>query len=133
MVVDRYTKAVLTIIAACLVWLCAVGTPGAVHAQQPTIIRGGLGQAVPVIVVGSGTITRAGDVAVTFRGDRSDPNIPVTLPYSMTNPLPAQLHYLDSTPMPIEVRAVRKSQVWDALRVEVEDAPLRSRPGIGRQ
>ena len=39
MAVDRYTKTVLTVIAGCLVWLCAVGTPGPAHAQQPVTLQ----------------------------------------------------------------------------------------------
>jgi hypothetical protein len=132
MVVDRYTKTVLTVIAGCLLWLCAVGTPATAHAQQTATFQNTTGAAVPVVIVGTGTITRGGALSVTFRGDRSDPTVPVTLPYTPANPLPTQLPYTDASPMPTEVNSVRKGAHWEPLRVSVEDQPVRSTPGIGR-
>jgi hypothetical protein len=133
MAVDRYTKVVLTVIAGALVWLCAVGMPQALHAQQNMTFQNGNGPAVPVVVVGSGTLKRDGTVTVSFHGDRTDPALPVTLPYSASNPLPAQLPYSSEAPLPVEVTAVHKGAQWEPLRVVVEDAPLRSKPGIGRE
>jgi hypothetical protein len=39
---DRYTRFVLTVIAACLVWLCVNGLPQRVHADgaQPVLLAG---------------------------------------------------------------------------------------------
>jgi hypothetical protein len=130
---DRYTKAVLTVIAGCLVWLCAVGMPGAAHAQAQTgTLPTTTGAAVPVVIVGTGSMTRAGSVAVTFHGDHSDPTVPVTLPYTAANPLPTQLPYTDVTPMPTELTSVRKGVHWEPVRVSVEDAAMRPKPGGGR-
>jgi hypothetical protein len=136
MTVDRYTKTVLTVIAACLVWLCAAGLPGAAHAQQAVTLQNSTGAAVPVVIVGSGSITRAGALTVTFHGDRSDPAIPVTLPYTPEHPLPVHLPYTEAQPMPTAtaITSVRNGGGhWDPLRVAVDDAPLRGKPGIGRQ
>jgi hypothetical protein len=133
MTVDRYTKIVLTVIAACLLWLCAVGTPSTLYAQQHMTFQNGNGPAVPVVVVGAGTLTRDGVVTVLFRGDRTDPALPVTLPYTVANPLPMHLPYSPESPLAIEVSAVRKGANWEPLRVAVEDAPTRSKPGIGRE
>jgi hypothetical protein len=133
MAVDRYTKAVLTVIAGSLLWLCAVGMPTALHAQQNTTFQNGNGPAVPVVVVGSGTLRRDGMVTVSFHGDRTDPAVPVTLPYSAANPLPAHLSYTPEQPLAVELSSVRKGERWEPLRVTVDDAPLRSRPGPGRE
>ena len=133
MAVDRYTKTVLTVIAGCLVWLCAVGTPGPAHAQQPVTLQNPTSAAVPVVIVGTGTITRAGALAVTFHGDRSDPTVPVSLPYTPEHPLPAQLPYTELQPMPMAITSVRRGAQWEPIRVAVEDAALRAKPGIGRE
>jgi hypothetical protein len=144
MAVDRYTKFVLTVIAGCLVWICAMGLPPALHAQQNMTFQNGNGPAVPVVVVGGGMLTRDGKVTVLFHGDRTDPWLPVQLPYTAANPLPASLPYTNANPMPtrlpytpeapmpIALTSVHKVTSWEPLRVTVEDAPTRSRPGIGR-
>jgi hypothetical protein len=132
MAVDRYTKTVLTIIAGCLLWICAMWTPGVLVAQQNTTFHNGNGPAVPVVVVGSGTLARDGAVTVSFRGDRTDPALPVTLPYTAANPLPTHLPYSADSPLPTSLTSVRKGPMWDPLRVSVEDAPTRNKPGIGR-
>jgi hypothetical protein len=132
MAVDRYTKTVLTVIAACLVWLCAAGMPGSAHAQQPVTFQNSTGAAVPVVIVGTGSITRGGALSVTFHGDRSDPTVPVSLPYTPEHPLPAQLPYTELQPMPMAITSVRHSAQWDSLQVAVDDAALRAKPGIGR-
>ena len=135
MAVDRYTKTVLTVIAACLVWLCAAGLPGTAHAQQSVTLPNNSvgGGAVPVVIVGTGTITRSGALSVTFRGDHSDPTVPVTLPYTPEHPLPTQLPYTDVQPLPTEISSVRRGPHWEPLRVAVDDAALRSKPGPGRE
>lgn len=133
MAVDRYTKTVLTIIAGCLLWICAMGLPPALHAQQPLTFQNGNGPAVPVVIVGTGTLRRDGIVTVAFQGDRTVPTVPVTLPYSAANPLPTHLPYTANQPLPVEVSSVRKGETWEPVRVTVEDAPTRAKPGIGRQ
>jgi len=133
MAVDRYTKTVLTVIAACLVWLCAVGMPGAAAAQQQVPLQNSTGAAVPVVIVGTGSITRSGALSVTFRGDHSDPTVPVSLPYTPEHPLPTQLPYSELQPLPTALIAVHHGGgSWDSVRVAVDDAALRDKPGIGR-
>lgn len=57
MMVDRYLKAVLTAIAGCLAWLCVMGLPERVQAQQKTLDLASLQTvAQPVILVGTGTL-----------------------------------------------------------------------------
>src|SRR6478672_7820816 len=145
MAADRFTKFLLTIIAGCLVWLCAMWTPASLHAQQNTMFQNGNGPAVPVVVVGTGTLRRDGVITVVYQGDHTDPTLPVTLPYTAAHPLPASLPYTAAnplpthlpytadSPLPMELTGVRRGPTWEPLRVSVEDAPTRGKPGIGRQ
>ena len=132
--VDRYTKAVLTVIAGCLLWMCVMGAGAALQAQRPPRDRASDQATVdlkdiktvaqPVILVGTGTMDRQGNILVTFnqeeRERRTDPTLSVRLPYSPTNP------------MAVEISAVKKTGEWDSLRTAVDDAPLRSKPGPAR-
>jgi hypothetical protein len=136
MIVDRYTKAVLTVIAGCLLWMCAMGAGRPVAAQQSSVeVPVFKGTVQPVVLVGTGTMDRAGRVNVYFTGQgstaRTDPKVPVTLPYSAANPMPSQLFYTAAAPLPVEVAAVKKTGEWEPIRARVEDAPVRTRPGGG--
>jgi hypothetical protein len=133
MAVDRYTKFLLTVIAGCLLWLCVAGLPAVTYAQQNRPFQNGNGPAVPVIVVGTGTLARNGDITVSYRGNQTDPTLPVSLPYSAANPLPASLPYTHDAPLPAEVTSIRKGKVWEPVTVFVEDAVPKARPGLGRE
>ena len=63
MVIDRYTKLVLTVIALCLVWLCAMTAGRPAQAQQLTAMNvpGGV---QPVVIVGWGSMDMQGQVAL---------------------------------------------------------------------
>jgi hypothetical protein len=146
--IDRYTKCVLTVIAACLLWMCVMGTgsPLAAQSRSRTFPNADV---QPVILVGTGTLDQAGTVTVNFvsQGSRlgTDPTVPVSLPYtperplpvglpySASKPIPAQLAYSPREPLPVEIASVKKSGEWEPIRAKVEDAPLRTQPGIGRQ
>jgi len=147
MIVDRYTKAVLTVIAACLLWICAMGAPGAAHAQQRTREAGPWSDRVqPVVIVGTGTLDAQGKVVINFTQQgsvqRTDPTLPVQLPYSAAKPLPvslpytasspmpSQLFYTAASPLPVEITAVKKTGEWEPLRAHVEDAPTKKTPGL---
>jgi hypothetical protein len=144
MIVDRYTKAVLTVIAGCLLWICAMGVAPRVDAQQPTPDLAGPVQ--PVIIVGTGSMDRTGKVAVNFTqqsGARTDPTVPVQLPYTAAKPLPvglpytasspmpSQLFYTSVAPMPVAITAVEKIGDWQPIRTAVEPAPTALKPGGG--
>ena len=58
--------------------------------------------------------------------------LPVSLPYTASQPMPSQLFYTPGTPMPVEIAAVRKTGEWEPIRARVEDAPTRRQPGGGR-
>lgn len=145
MIVDRYTKVVLSVIAGSLLWLCAMSAGRPAQAQQ--LSAGSLpGGAVPVMIVGWGTVAADGTVAVHYapNGPRTtDPTLPVrttttvsaTLPYSEANPLAAKLVIAPSNPLSVQLSAIGKIEDgrWDPIRVQVEDQPTRQKPGIGGQ
>lgn len=140
--VDRYTKAVLTIIAGCLLWICATGAAVPLTAQRASVQTMPNATIQPVVIVGTGTLDQKGTVTVNFGPQgRTDPTLPVQLPYSAAKPLPVSLPYTAASPMPtqlpytaasplaIEIAAVKKTGEWEPVRVRVEDAPTKSRPG----
>jgi hypothetical protein len=147
MTVDRYTKAVLTVIAGCLVWICAKGTGQALSAQSAQFLRIPNANVQPVVIVGTGTLDQQGTVTVSYIQQdgvrRTDPTLPVALPYTTARPLPVALPYTGSSPMParltngsdapipVEISAVRKVGEWEPIRTSVEDAPARKKPGGG--
>ena len=147
MTIDRYTKAVLTVIAGCLLWICAMGAGRPLSAQPSTADLSTFKPGVkPVVIVGTGSMDQEGNISVRLLQDggkrRTDPALavtlpytaakpmPVTLPYTPTNPMPSQLFYTPSAPLPVEIAAVRKTGEWEPIRAAVEDAPVRKTPGI---
>lgn len=139
---DRYTKAVLTVIAGCLLWICVTGAAVPLTAQRASVQTMPNATIQPVVIVGTGTLDQRGTVTVNFTPQgRTDPTVPVQLPYSAAKPLPVSLPYTTASPMPtqlpynatsplaIEIAAVKKTGEWEPVRVRVEDAPTKSRPG----
>jgi hypothetical protein len=148
MTTDRYTKAVLTVIAGCLLWLCAMGTAHPVQAQQVSMLDGASfsGHIQPVVIVGTGSMDAQGKVSVNFirrNGTQmTDPAVPVKLPYTpeaplpvrlpytVASPLPAQLLYSAGAPLPVQITAIKKTLEWEPIRTQVENAPVRGTPGM---
>lgn len=146
--IDRYTKAVLTVIAGCLLWICAMGAGVPLTAQRTSARTMPNATVQPVVIVGTGSLDQQGTVTVNFTqqpgGLRTDPTLAVELPYSATKPLPVSLPYTAASPMPavlgynatsplaIEITAVKKVGEWEPVRVRVEDAPTKTRPGLQR-
>ena len=144
---DRYTKLMLTIIAGCLVWLCAMNVGRPAQAQQLTAMSAALpGGAQPVVIVGWGTMDMTGRIALQLMGNgnaaRTDATVPVradhplsvTLPYTPDAPLPTKLSATHENPVPVEIAAVRKNgKGWEPIRTEVEPAPTRDKPGGGER
>jgi hypothetical protein len=147
MIVDRYTKAVLTVIAGCLLWMCVMGAGQPVGAQPAASLKIPNANVQPVVIVGTGTLDQQGTVTVSYILQdgvrRTDPTLPVALPYTTAKPLPVALPYTDSSPMParltntsdapipVEISAVRKVGEWEPIRTSVEDAPMKKKPGGG--
>ncbi|HYT73719.1 MAG TPA: hypothetical protein VEL79_03125 [Vicinamibacterales bacterium] len=134
--IDRYTKGVLTVIAGCLLWLCATTLGPAVSAQTAGM-RQLNGPVQPVVIVGTGTMDQQGVATVNFErpagagNPRTDPTLPVRLPYTRYNPMPSEMFYTSAAPLPIEIAAVKKTGDWEPIRAHVEDAPARNKPGGG--
>ncbi len=137
---DAYTRAVLTVIAACLVWLCAMSAGRPLSAQQTMQFSGVAPQ--PVFIVGWGTIDEKGLASVAMvqgrGGRRSDPNLPVQLVAVPAGPLDVRLprgpvdvrlNYTDQSPMPVGVTRIKAAAEWEPIRSAAEPEPTRPRPG----
>jgi hypothetical protein len=137
---DAYTKAVLTVIAGCLLWLCVMNTGRALSAQQPMQLGGTTVQ--PVVVVGWGTFDEHGRTSVTMvdgrNGRQSDPNLPMKLVAVPAGPLDVRLprgpvdvrlSYTDQSPLPVGVTRIKPSAEWEPVRSAAEPEPTRPRPG----
>jgi hypothetical protein len=142
--VDRYTKIVLTVIAACLLWLCATTSARPVEARQPTEPGAVPPGVQPVVIVGWGSSDPTGRVTLRMTGDgtarrtdstvpvRADASIPVRLPYSADDPLVVRLSPQQVAPLAVSIAAVQRTGgPWDPIRADVEPAPPRLRPGGG--
>jgi hypothetical protein len=133
MSIDAYTKAVLTVIAACLLWLCAEPAL-TLRAQQRTPPLAAA-PAQPVVIVGWGTLDAEGRVKLTMNGDRAnpltDPNLPVkVIGYPMpTRALDVRLEYSESRPLPVGISSIKRTGDWEPIRSAVEPEPVRPRPG----
>jgi hypothetical protein len=140
---DRYTKMVLTIIAACLVWLCATNAGRSVQAQSLTPMGSLPGGVQPVVIVGWGSMDQQGKVSLRFVTDngvrrtdatlavRADTALPVKLPYSADDPLPTRLD-TQGNPLSVSITAIRRGDgLWDPIRTQVEPANTRDKPGGG--
>jgi len=133
-----YTNVVLTVIAACLLWLCAMNTGRPLAAQQ-TLQLGGI-TAQPVVLVGWGTMDDSGRASVTMdrTGRRSDPNLPVKLVSQPVDvklvsvpaaPIDVRLNYTDLAPLPVGVTRIKPAGDWEPIRQRAEPEPTRPRPG----
>ena len=136
---DAYTKAMLTVIAACLVWLCVMNAGRPLSAQQPLQLSG---TPQPVVVVGWGTLDEQGRTTVAMvqdgRARRSDPSVPVKLMAVPAGPLDVRLPrgpvdvrlpYTDQLPMPVGVTRIKPAAEWEPIRSAAEPEPTRPRPG----
>ena len=137
---DAYTKSVLTIIAGCLLWLCAMSSGRPLAAQQTMQMGGAVAQ--PVVVVGWGTMDDQGRATVTMVQDRagrhSDPHLPMRLvgqPVDVkvisgpSSPVDVRLSYTDLAPLPVGVTRIKPAGDWEPIRQTAEPEPTRSKPG----
>ena len=130
---DRYTKAVLTVIALFLGWLCALTTNWPVHAQQATPALAAE-RPLPVVIVGWGAIDRDGHVTLAMSAERggatTDPSIPVRVTaFQTTGPIDVRLDYSEVRPMPVGITMIKPAGEWAPIRSAVEPEPPRSKPG----
>ena len=134
MKIDSYTKTVLTVIAACLLWLCVKSTGEPVIAQSQAALWSPL-PAQPVVVVGWGRLNPA--VAGGIEIDWSDPqrrvsetSVPVR---PSTDPRfePLRVRVESPAPLSVSVDGVRRGANWDPFRTQIEKEPPQRVPGIG--
>ncbi len=123
--VDAYTKAVLTVIAACLVWLCVTGavlTPVSAQATR---------QPQEVIIAGSRE-----PLETTLVGTRAP--IPVMTPARTSLTVrPGSEWYQEPIlvdaprPLPTRLTGVERaaSGRWDAIDVNMKEQPRKATPG----
>lgn len=132
--IDPYTKAVLTVIAASLVWLCVKSSGEPVIAQSPVALWSPL-PAQPVVVVGWGRLNPA--VAGGIEIDWSDPQRRVSEPSVPVRPStdprfdPLRVRVESQAPLSVSVDGVRRGSNWDPFRTQVEKDPPQRVPGIG--
>jgi hypothetical protein len=114
MKIDLYTKTVLTVIAACLVWICMNGATPVVGAQparpEPTPV---------VLVDANGVPIYAPDGLRVNIGAKA---IPVfvqneSMPVTVTN-----------RALAVAVAAIQRGQVWDPIQVQMMREPPTQRP-----
>src|SRR5262245_44139058 len=124
---DAYTKAVLTVIAGCLLWLCAMQAGLPVFAQQMLTLEKVTPQ--PVVIVGWGTLDEQGRATINTLQDRAgrhtDPTIPVKLVSVPAAPVDVRLNYTDKDPMPVGVTRIKPVGEWEPIRSAAEPEPTR--------
>jgi len=130
MTTDTYTKMVLTVIAACLLWLCAMTGAPSLRAQRRAqeLVADGV---QPVVIVGWGMIEASGRVVLTMNNRATDPNIPVkVIGYPMPpKPVDVRLDYTEDRPMPVGISTIKPAGPWEPIRTAPEGEPTRPRPG----
>jgi hypothetical protein len=129
---DTYTKAVLTVIAACLLWLCVTTTaqPLKAQPQQYSPLP-----AQPVVVVGWGRLNPSAPGGVELAWSDpvrkiGDPSVPIRPGDPKSDPL--RVHLELPAPLPISVEAVHRKTgaAWDPVRTSAEPDSGSRVPGI---
>jgi len=132
---DRYTKVVLTVIAAALVWLCFDGTMPVVQAsakqtpkktvRQKTFVEPGIRGVVILGVATTADIDvfrRTGELPyTTTRGGVLPVSIKGMNEVQVSNILPLQVQ-IENTPLPVEVSEPLQVEASEPLQVNVQDA-----------
>jgi hypothetical protein len=133
--IDTYTKTVLTIIAACLLWMCVNSTAQPLHAQRTAEQYLPL-PATPVVVVGWGRLNPSAPGGVELAwADRdrriSEASMPVHADADRKFE-PLRVRVESPAPLPVSLEAVKKSGSWDTLRTAPEPDAGSPAPGIRR-
>ena len=138
---DRYTKAVLTVIALALVYIGAMlsGVPASAQGGAVRIPPERLAdnKPQPVVVVGWGTLNAKGEIILRTVNDArgvayTDPTLPVKVQQMPEAPTPVSLGVTAEHPLPDGLTAVVPGQHWEPVRTKVEPAPTSPRPGGGQ-
>ena len=128
---DLYTRVILTVIAGCLLFMCALMAGRPLSAQQPLQFSSVRPQ--PVFVVGWGSVDESGNASLTMQrepnGRRSDPVIPIKVMSVPAGPVDVRLPYSDKAPLPVGLTTIKPAGEWEPIRSAVEPEPTRPRPG----
>jgi hypothetical protein len=113
--VDAYTKAVLTVIAACLMWICLNGVTPVASAQA-----GQVGQAARVGPTPVMLVDEKGAPIYTSEGFRVSTGIKA-LPVIVSNPsVPVEI---SNRPINVAVQSIQRGAAWDPIQVQVMREP----------
>jgi hypothetical protein len=138
--IDRYTKAVLSTIAACLLFQSVMMLDKAVEARQqaaaPAVSAAGPAGVppTPVYIVGwdAAALARQPPLPVSVSASRSLP-VAITnggpLPVALSSPV--RLAYAPDQPLPVAINGVKRATgQWEPLAVHVESqmSPLPGAP-----
>jgi len=128
-----YTKAVLTLIAGCLLWICITSAGQPLKAQP---LQYSPLPAQPVVVVGWGRLNPgvSGGIEIAWSDSArriSEPAVPVR-PASDPKFEPLRVRVELPTPLPVSLEAVRKRTegAWDPLRTAAEPDAGSRVPGL---
>jgi hypothetical protein len=131
--IDTYTKAILTIIAACLLWICLTSAGQPLKAQP---LQYSPLPAQPVVVVGWGRLNPAapGGIEIAWSDSArkiSEAAVPIR-PASDPKFEPVRVRVEMPAPLPVSLDAVRKPNAgaWDAVRTAAEPDAGSRVPGI---
>jgi hypothetical protein len=115
MKIDLYTKAVLTVIAVCLVWMCLNGATPVVGAQAappepaPVMLVDAKGN--PLVTADAGLRVNLGMKAVPVFIQNDSLNVAVT-----------------NRALTVALGAIQRSTTWDPIQVQVMREPPTQRP-----
>jgi|tagenome__1003787_1003787.scaffolds.fasta_scaffold20711944_2 hypothetical protein len=135
---DRYTKAVLTVIAGALLYICFMISGLPLSAQglvAPQILQNVKPQ--PVVIVGWGSVRADGQIFLNTVKDENgtvhtDMMLPVKVMQKPKEPVLVTVDYNPDHPVPVAITGVKQGREWEPIRVKVEPEPLKSRPGGGQ-
>ena len=144
---DRYTQAMLTIIAGALLYIGAMLSGEPASAQGTAATRVQLSEDTrpqPVVVVGWGTVQADGRVTLNMvrdaNGLHTDSTLPVAVQATPQRPLPVVVQPgprpIDVTvgatpqrPLPVAIHGIKAGADWDTIRTKVDNQPLTRYPG----
>jgi hypothetical protein len=124
MTMDRYTKAVLTVIAGCLLFQCVMAAGRVVDAQA--LDRANAGVLVPaqrVVIVGWG------DMAIS-----KETPLPVAI--EAAQPVPVRLRYDNGDgghSMPVVITGIKKAGPWDSIHASIDPQSMGELPGPAKR
>ena len=113
--VDTYTKGVLTIIAACLVWMCLNGVTPAANAQAK------LPQPTAVVLVDHNGMPIYGPEGLRVNTGKT------IFPVAVMNQQPLQVQVANRA-VPVAVHTIQRMAAWDPIDVRVLREPPSQKP-----